>query len=157
MVLKKSSSPARAFRLALDIMEGFTDGDYPSHRFERGTNLCHLVRLTVIYMPLIIALHLAFAAWAIYALLVYPIMIFGAGGYFGFLGITTLATAAIVGVVILINRLRRERRRVHAPAPPAEKDTGPGWWEIAFTWLAARKEKICPPVRFSDNGEVTHA
>lgn len=163
MHLDKSKAPARLFFWSLGICDEYSDQyGCMEERFQERTNLCHFVRVVALYMPLVLALHVLLAASAVFALVAYPIYLFGIGTYIVAVGVIAAIAGAIALGIWMVNRRREQRRASDLTAVVSESvasaAASPGFWAIAFAWLKARKEKVCPPVTFVESGsEATHA
>jgi len=68
----------------------------------------------------------------------------------------TIDACILLTILIIVIKERRstdKRDRVHAGEPFDEvypMKTGPGFWEIVWTWLAAKHRRICPLVEYPD-------
>ncbi len=113
----------------------------------------------VVYMPLVLLLHTAFAAAAVVSLIALPIYLFGGIGY----GWTLAAIAVVIGTILGVRMtLRRAARRKRAQVrfigggrekrPAVTKE--PGFFEVLWVYLIAAKKKICPLITFLAPKEV---
>ena len=150
MNISKESSMGKLFFWALGICEKFTDRSL-EYKFRNQTNLCHFVRTVFVYTPIILLLQLLFWVGAVTCLIVVPAYMFG---FAGFLKTTGLVLAGIVLVILLLflifligegySRTRNwisdfKHGRKRAPTPLS----------ITVDWVKAKKQKICPIIRFS--------
>lgn len=167
MELNRSFWYVRLFFWSLGIWRAFREDDY---RYDRsrveksGTNLCFFIRVMVVYMPVVLLLHAAFAAVAVASLTALPIYLFGGITY----GWTLTAIAVVIGTiwgvkVALQRAARRERTQVkfvehkqetRPAAEVTEAPRGPGFFEVLWAYLVAAKKKICPSIAFLAPKEV---
>lgn len=99
---------------------------------ERGTNLCHLIRTVFVVVPLKV-LGMIFAATALAFVLEFPFLY---NGLLGGLWVYAIIAAAMIlfgGMVLLIASIRHRE---------------PESFGIVAAWVAAKKERVCPLVRF---------
>lgn len=141
----------RWFLWSLGIYDAFRDRDTAS--WIKHTNLCFFLRVTLVYAPLILTLHVILYGLLIAVFTVLPMTLFGGSAY-------SLTAGGIVGVVLFIwgikaagnrvnewqyqRRLRRwraEREKAEAHVP-----TAPTFFEILGEWFAAQKQKVCPSI-----------
>lgn len=167
MELNRSVWYVRLFFWSLGIWGAFRDDDY---RYDRsrveksGTNLCFFTRVMVVYMPLVLLLHAAFATVAVASLTALPIYLFGGIAYGWTLAAIAVVIGTIWGVKVALRRAaRRERTQVkfverkqetRPAAEVTEASRGPGFFEVLWAYLVAAKKKICPSVAFLAPKEV---
>lgn len=166
MELNRSVWYVRLFFWSLAIWETFRDYDYRydrSHVEKRGTNLCFFIRVMVVYMPLVLLLHAAFAATAVASLTALPIYLFGGIAYGWTLAAIAVVIGTIWGVKVALRRAARrertqvkfvERKREVQPATEVTEPRGPGFFEILWAYLVAAKKKVCPSIAFLAPKEV---
>jgi hypothetical protein len=162
MELNQSAWYVRLFFWSLGIWEAFQDYLYRYDRSyveERGTNLCFFIRVTFVYMPLVLLLHIALVVAAVASLTALPIYLFGGIAY----GWTLSAIAVVIGIIWGVKKkraLRRvtehERTQVEfaehkhgvRPLEEATEPRGPGFLDVLWVYLVATKKKVCPSVAF---------
>lgn len=155
MDIVKGSWPHWLFGFAMEIWNQFLFEEYATRRYEKRTNLCHLVRMTCVYAPVAILVNLATWAAAIATLVVLPIHFFGVKGYSASLAAITFLIFAIWGIGKLVAKLEGRRARLAALPTGAVARTGPGFLVIAKEFAIAKKQKICPVINFTK--EASHA
>lgn len=168
MELNRSIWYVRLFFWSLGIWGAFRDGDYRYDRSyveERGANLCFFIRVMVVYTPLVLLLHAAFAAAAVASLTALPIYFFGGIAYGWTLATIVVVIGTIWGVKVALRRRAAwrehthvkfvERKREARPETEAtETPRGPGFFEVLLAYLVAAKKKICPSIAFLAPKEV---
>ncbi|HEX5774856.1 MAG TPA: hypothetical protein VFY28_02755 [Candidatus Paceibacterota bacterium] len=151
----------------LDKFRGRTWWDSDLDRYKNGTNLCHFIRVILLWTPLVYALHILVYGTAIAILTYWPIRLFGFNGYIAtIIGIVTFvvvvvgAAFALQGLVSLLAYIRSnqheravERAKQESdkdvPAPqPAKVRHGPSFGEVLWSYLVAAKQKVCPIINF---------
>ena len=168
MHLDKRDWRTRLFFWALGICDEFRGYD-TAYRYEAHTNLCHFMRVIVVWMPFVLFLHVLLVAAAVGAVTVWPIRLFGWTTWLGILA----GIAFVVGVVIAVKKAseyqrhrRWERpavpRTVPAPAPAAAiqeeaEPESPSTWELIWAWIVAQKQKVCPIISFTETKEANRA
>ena len=166
MELNRSMWHVRLFFWSLGIWGAFRNDDYRYDRSrveERGTNLCFLVRVMVVYMPLVLLLHAAFATAAVASLTSLPIYLFGGIAYGWTLTAIAVVVGTIWGVKVALRRAARrertqvkfvERKREVQPTAEATEPRGPGFFEVLWAYLVAAKKRVCPSITFLAPKEV---
>ena len=122
---------------------------------EKGTNLCHFMRVTLVWAPLVLLLNIAVYGAAIASLTVVPVVLFGFTFYLSLIG--ALATIALIVWAIKRDRTTTPERqpletRTRATEPVVEKPrvgAGPGFWKTLWLYLVAVKAKVCPTITFN--------
>jgi len=112
-----------------------------------GTNLCHLMRVALFWLPLKLLLWAALAAAALYTgWLVLAALFFGVLGWaFGALLLDGLAILVLTIVTLFrVVRAVNEWEKSLPPAPPGP----PSSLAILGEWVRAKKRRICPLVEF---------
>ncbi len=165
IVLRKEDWKARAFFWALDIVDEFTMREGSSRHCE-ATNLCYFVRVITVYLPLILALHVALVGAAVYVALVSPWALFG--------GIVWTVVWSLVATVIVYvkwahprisdwrfnrslgrgKKLSDEGNEIDASEKLAR---GPSLWSLMWTWMCAMKQRVCPMIQFREPKETVNA
>lgn len=160
MELDKRQWYVRWFFWSLTVWDEFKDHGDSSWRYRNGTNLCHFLRVMLVWCPLVLLLNVAVYGAGVAALTALPIYFWGGTGYAYVVG----ALAIVVGVIISLNALSRrlkEWERRHPPAPKPEKKkeppkvavpaapTGPGFWQVVWQYIVASKQKVCPIITFN--------
>ena len=150
MDINKESFMGKLFFWALGICEKFT-GSHLECKYHSQTNLCHFVRVVFVYAPIILLLQILFWAGAITCLIVVPTQLFGFIGFLKSTGLILLLITLSTIVPLLIFVL----------VPEGYKKAGnwfhdikygknaPTFWTIMSEWVKAKKQKICPIIRFS--------
>lgn len=152
MVIARESWHYSLFKFGLKVINLFM-GEYYTSYFENGTNLCHYMRVILVYLPLILLIWLATLAATVYVAVITPIKLFGISDYLWTLGIIAAVTVGIVLVSIMISlvfdgflmsliRRRRVRRLERIVAPELN------FLELMGQWLVAKKQKVCPQLEF---------
>jgi hypothetical protein len=164
MELERRQWFVRWFFWSLGIWNEFTERDDSWRMKRRGTNLCHFIRVTSVWAPLVLLLHLAVYGAAISALTLVPIALFGFTFYISLI----VAIATVVLVVWASKRYMayQRSRAAHkaytatstaAPAteakpvekaPPAPRP--PGFFETLWAYIVAIKRKVCPMISFRE-------
>jgi hypothetical protein len=136
-------------------------------KYEKGTNLCHFMRVILLWAPLVLLLHLVLYGGAIAALTIVPVYWFGLSGYLGlilglvvFIFLCVLAGFASAGIGKSINyvvlRSRKSRQKSgteEIPEPLTNEKIGPSFGEVLWEYAVATKRRICPIINFK-NAEV---
>lgn len=148
LTLDKNDWKTRLFRWALSVWDEFRG----AHTFmEDGTNLCFFVRTICVWMPMVLALHLAVLGAAIWCVAVFPITAFGVGAWLLTLGGIALFFGACYGAHRLDERAKAKRAaQGEQPKPKKARrvKTGPSAWSLIWLWLKSQKRKVCPEIRF---------
>ncbi len=151
------------FFLSLRVIDQFSGRDNDSaYRYRAGTNLCHFMRVTLFWAPLVVAFHVALYGLVLAALVLTPLHYFGLIGAAKIYGVILLAIAAVVllfvgiwgahEVVVVVDRKLSEAsaadqdRRSLAAAQKTER--GPGFFSILWQYAVAIKRRICPIITF---------
>lgn len=149
----------RLYFWCLAVWDAFRDS---GSNYEE-TNLCHYIRTIFVSAPLALACQLGILAYAIYALIWYPVTRFGWAWYGrGLLSIGILAT--VIWTYRFVKSWRKERqwRASLSRATPLrrvldveervldveELEYKPGLLKLIFKWLVAQKRKVCPLISF---------
>ncbi len=158
LVLSENRWLSRLFFWALGIVDAFL-GKEMACRHRKGTNLCHLVRVIVVYLPLVLLAQLLFWATFLGACLVFPIWWFGVGDLARVAGLIVAGVAIVIGAAWLAisiedtyrqSKEEQERRKRLGIIPE------PTMANLALAFIAARKRKICPLIKFRRNGGVSY-
>ena len=159
MELRSDRWLVRWYFWALEIWNVFLGKYYCYYPDRERTNLCHFVRVIIVYCPLVLVAHLATAAAMVVATVVFPIWLFGLTRYFVFLGIVTL----LGGLVAVLqfswfwtedwrSRLWPETKTKKEKAKP-EKSIGPSFFRILWKFIVATKRNVCPIITFTSQRE----
>lgn len=153
----------------LDKFRGRTSWDSDLDRYRNGTNLCHFIRVILLWTPLVYGFHILVYGTAIAILTYWPIRLFGFNGYVAtIIGIVTFVIVVVavafvlqglVNAVAFIRDKQDERAEERArqesdsdedvPAPqPARVRQGPSFGEVLWNYLVAVKQKVCPIINF---------
>jgi hypothetical protein len=159
------------FYLSLAILDRF-QGDRgwgrKEDKYRNGTNLCHFIRVTLVWGPLVLALHLVVYGAAIAVLTIVPIQLFGWSGYFAIIAGIAGFIGILAGVVFMLwlyevvkdfiankryeARLRRQAEAGDAVSEEAEEspteDKGPTFIQLVFANIKAAKQQVCPTINF---------
>lgn len=169
MNLDRKSWHVRFFFWSLEVVDAFLKGGYPTYEFQDRTNLCHFMRVLLVYLPFILSVHAALIVSAVYALGFLPYSFFGIpylrlAGYV--LAVIAFIGFAAFGAVRVLQMMKEkaeqaataaEKKEVERkPERPKRKRQGPGFSEVVGAWLKARKQQICPEIRFCATEEVRH-
>ena len=153
------------FFFSLYIIDRFTDGyDEDKYRY-RGTNLCHFMRVTLIWAPLVLLLNLAVYGLLLLALVLVPLYYFGLSGSAKGYGIIIAAIIAIVLVVFLIwgakqltyilqersDKLAEALQERRARKAAERAANGPGFGSMVWQYAVASKRRICPLITFNQH------
>lgn len=164
MDLKKQQWYVGWFFTCLAVIDEFMDErEVRVWRHRHGANLCTFMRVSLIWGPFIIALHIIVYGGAIASITYLPVHLFGFGGYAWIIG----AIAGLVGTIWLLkiaNRAwnamqqrQRDARRGKAFAemstvvePSAEPvDKGSSFASIVWSYAVAVKQRVCPIINFN--------
>ena len=169
MNLDRKSWHVRLFFSSHGICDKFTgfdrnwyydDFDRSWYYDDESTNLCHYVRVILLYAPLVFLAHLIFLAAALYVLILLPFQLFGTGYWYA-IGIIA-ALAALAGIAVWFHRRwefvwsKKHEEKTSQPTPEPEpvKVKRPGFFEVLWNYLIAVKQKICPTVNFYTQEEA---
>lgn len=137
----------KVYSLAVRIWSAFLNRP----RDNRRTNVCQFIRTIFVWLPLTILIQLVFYAWAIYVVIVWPILTFGSG-YLEFWAIVGGAAAAVLLIVGLVKGINKLDRLLEALCGKAAQTKSAR--EVATIWSLIRQrahdahERICTPLRF---------
>ncbi len=143
LVVKEGTLVYRWFAWSLDVIERFSvrsDDEPPTDYLAKGTNLCHMMRVLLIWAPLIFAIEAVGTVAALYMLIVWPIRLVGLSDFFWDLGIR-LGIVALAALVIYICTLPKV-----VVTEPIQQGIRLG--ELFGEAILAQKRKICPFVTF---------
>lgn len=162
MDLDRNAWFVKLFFWSLGIVGAFRpdNWNFEAWRIEKnGTNLCFAVRVTFLYMPLILLGHAVLFVASIFILIVLPIQFFGVMSY-----AATVAFIATVVMVIWQFKKIADRKMESKYAQQAETQRkslveipvvivaiapkGPGFFEVFWAYLVATKHKVCPSIKF---------
>lgn len=151
------------FFLSLRVIDNFggRSGDN-TYYYRHGTNLCHFMRVTLLWAPLVVALHIALYGLAVAALVLTPLHYFGLIGAAKIYGVILLGVGALILVVagiwgatelaVFVDRkvsetsaTMKERQKL-AAARKAER--GPSFGSVLWQYVIAIKRRICPIITF---------
>lgn len=130
----------RAFMWGAKLVEDTCASGY-TDRFRDRTNLCHLVRVIFVYIPLLLISQIIFIVVPLLTLTWVPIRVLGFSGWVHMLELMAILASA-VGVAVLLDR-RRVRYVVQANPGLITAAT------LAAHWIAAKKARICPLIEWS--------
>ena len=120
----------------------------------RNTNVCYYLRAMLVYMPLVILLHAALFAAAVWVTIVLPVHLFGFSG----IGKTMVITLLVaIGVSIMVGLVYGTWRWSDAIADARREHTRNiheqgelTFWEVVGAWISGVKHRICPLVTVMD-------
>ncbi len=148
----------------IDRFLGQLDSAYPySERYEKRTNLCHYMRVILVYVPMILGLYAATVGGAVYVAMILPIKLFGISSCVwviafaaSFITLTALVVFAMMLCAELYGRLSARVRvaAMNKQFAAATVTRGPGFGELLLDWLEARKARVCPLITFEDSASV---
>ncbi len=163
MTIYKDSWHFGAFLFGCRLVDIFLPGKYwddrYSDRFRRGTNLCHYMRVILVYTPLILLAWAGVAAAGVGSLIVLPVYLFGMAGYGETIAVIVGAFLALVIVAFacmvitdtchwVMGKLRGEG---HTERPKAQTaSASPTFFDLVAEWIVAKKKAICPTISFSE-------
>jgi hypothetical protein len=163
--INKKQWYVRWFFFCLALIDEFVnERGWRMNRFEDGVNLCTFMRVSLIWGPLVILLHITFYTGLVATFTYLPIHLFGFGGYVWIIG----SVAGVIGALFLVawvedvwkiwRRKRWEAARearhkalefpVNDRTPEAEKK-GPSFVSVVWSYAAAVKQKVCPIIKFN--------
>jgi uncharacterized membrane protein YwzB len=155
MKIEKNSWHAHLFFECLKMCEAFTDRDWLVEQYRRRTNLCHYMRVVMVYAPLIIAVHVVAVVATFWVLIIRPIQLFGMTGYLSTLRVIVIGIVTIVllvglrALILHFYRKRKPRDVVHhEPGKLAQS------LDLFGEYLAAKKARICPLITFKGDANV---
>lgn len=179
MKINRNSFVARWHKFAQEVLAQFWEKN-PWWELElERTNLCRMVRVMVVWMPVVYLFHLFVLLTAIAVLMVLPVELWGLRVTFNIYA-TLAAVLAICWVCYLAAEWSHDRQHKMWRSsvekvkvvkvrkdPPVVVQKVWGWFRAVFAaivivvlftveYLAARKERICPVVEIdwdSDGGE----
>ena len=152
MELDKRQWYVRWFFWSLMVWDEFRETD-SSWKFENGTNLCHFIRVMLVWCPLVLLLNATVYGSGIAALTALPISLYGGVGYAWVVGIFTF----VVGLVLVMKSVSRRLGKWKHRRPVVHKSekkkvtpkvaaapTGPGFFEVLWKYIVGLKKKVCP-------------
>lgn len=163
MTLNERLWYVRLFFWCLSIQDEFTEGNAEYRVRRHGTNLCHFLRVILVYTPIIFLLHLVLYGGAVAAITYVPMSLMGLGWYFA----VAIAIACLVGIIYAIKWYRRwqlnrpAKTQSRAEAQPVQaaaatpKPTSPSFGSLVWQFIVAQKRRVCPLINFSRTQEQT--
>ncbi len=109
MTIPKDSRVYRTFYFGLRLIEALKGEALTFDYINRGTNLCHLVRVIIVWIPLVFVAQFLFVAAPIAALIGVPLFLFGIRGEIHMLeslGSLAVGIRLLVWWVKLVNAYR---------------------------------------------------
>ena len=143
LVVKEGTLVYRWFAWSLEVIERFlvrSDDEPPTDYLKQGTNLCHMMRVLLIWVPLIFLIEAGCILGALYALIVWPIDLVGLGSFTFDLAIR-LGVVGVIALIIWICTLPRVT--VTEPMQQGIRLTA-----LIGEMIMAKKRKICPFIIF---------
>jgi hypothetical protein len=169
MELQKRQWFVHWFFISLAVISRFR-GDYSSYwteiRYRDGTNLCHFIRVILVWAPLIVLLNVSACGLVLAALIAAPIYLFGVTSYlaviFGLIAIVCVGVGvSFVGFLIQlsVSYLKRRAREKRLSKMLAEGDStekvevpevpkGPTFGAVLWQYAVATKHRFCPNLTF---------
>lgn len=145
MDINPKSWHAWVFRACLVIWERFKGVDnWWLHR--RSTNVCHYLRVMLVWAPLVVAIHVAVAAWVVWCTVLLPMELFGALGY---LRAIALCLGLVVGVVAGGGALFWGLTKLGRIPPFRGATHRGGFLDVLAERAVAAKHRVCPSIRFA--------
>lgn len=152
MHLNRESWHARLFFWALGVWNEFRNNESQEVFFRQQTNLCHYIRVLLVWMPLVLGIHAVLIGSTVWAFIILPIYLFGITGYGWTIAVIVGLIVAVFALVYFLKLLGRlfNKAEEWRDRPAVEKpDTGPSFWEVLRVWKKAQKDKMCPFVDFA--------
>lgn len=128
-------------------------------RYQNRTNLCHYVRCTCLWGPLILLLHLFMLGLALLGTVILPIAALGIGGYVwllaaiaflvGIFWLFAITTDSWVDKYIGYPTLRTFRKVCEAIE--LRNQEGVSFWSLIGTYIVSLKQKVCPLIEIKEN------
>lgn len=164
MQMDRGQWHVRWFFWSLGIWDEFTDHNSTWHTEENGTNLCHFIRVTLVWVPLVFLINIFVYGAALATLTLVPVVLFGFTTYIAFI----VATAIVIAVVWAskyssYKRRHREREQRFRETYSADSSTAassadatpmaagaPGFFKTLWAFIVAGKQKICPMITFRE-------
>jgi hypothetical protein len=148
--LNRSLWHVRLFFWSLAIWDTFKSPEISDlSRFEKGTNLCHFMRVIFVWMPLVLSLHLLLLLFTVYVLLIYPLQHFNPFFYVKtagtIIGVTALALAVVLAVMLIKDFYHKKRDQALRRR---------GFLSVIVAFFVAKKRKICPTIQFTGSEEL---
>jgi hypothetical protein len=155
MTISKQSWIYRAYVRALDLLDEFNLRDYQDREAREHTDLCRFMRVFLIWIPFMFLFQFAVLGAVVVAFVYLPIRYNGLRAYLEALAWVIGVIVGLLGIVYvcillserepplwLVEWLNRQR--------PEKLKKSPGPAKIIFTYIKAKKAKICPLVRFTE-------
>jgi len=169
MMIRKGSWHYHLFRFGTKLVDILfankygVSGRYES-RFQNGTNLCHYMRVIMVYIPLMFLLWGSVAAFGIYCFAVLPFQLFGLTGVLNTLYVVGILATAIVGIIGALwvvatvsdicknawHDWRRSRKMAESELEQPKEDKGPSFLDLTVEWVIAKKKNVCPLISFNE-------
>ena len=149
----------RIFFWSLGIWDKFWEDWNTGPQYTKGTNLCHAIRVTFVWMPLVLMLHVALILTALFVLIFLPLHYFEWTLYLPIIkvaGLIGIALVIIILAAVLLTKLidMIEERKKRSPEKE-EKSNDPSIWKIMGIWLADKDKRICRILTFHAPSEET--
>ncbi|MSR76056.1 MAG: hypothetical protein EXS68_00490 [Candidatus Ryanbacteria bacterium] len=176
MVVTRGSWHFYLFHFGLLLVDMFTGREelwewkmksYES-RFKGGTNLCHYMRVILVYTPLILAAYAATALGLVWAAVFLPIKLFGIVGYTNTIFMVGVVVISVVLAIVAMVTVwgffewvfHRSGEAVIRTRIPNLARRGWNFGELLAERAIAKKKAICPQLTFvgaqsSSEGDVS--
>lgn len=134
--------------------------------YESWANLCTYIRVIFVYLPSMIAIHLAvYLSWIwipMWISSMYPTTGvsggFSAIGWFAFIAFSIVSIAVMLSFLLeyiipgTINKIQesREKRREAAMLEKTDEEREMSAWQIFVQWSKDRHDKVCRKITFSE-------
>ena len=144
LVVPRQSRVYRVFMWSMRLLDDFNlrDGSTDNMQPEavkceqRGTNLCHMVRVIFLWMPAVFVWQLICAVAVMGATVALPLWLFGMGSWLRGVAVAVLMGLG-VALVVFMSRMKQQ----YGPAAVARAGEQ---MPLLVQWVIAKKQKICP-------------
>lgn len=146
LFIDKKDWKHQLFLFCLGLRDSLFTGIDTSHRYEDGTNLCHFVRVIVVYGPLTVLLNLLTVGFVLTAVAGLPVYYVGPAGYLWLLLFLFLAGAFLGAAVYGLVRYVRSRPK--KPESPVSPKRSARVVTLIGEYIVAKKKSVCPLITF---------
>jgi len=122
---------------------------------ELNTNLCYFIRVTFVYLPMVVLMHVAAIIGLVAGLTATPIYYFGFSGYSQIVVLVLAFFGVVSGILFWKSKIdadpfyyQKKREKRKRKREEREKN-GPGFFATIHLWLMAKKHKICPLIEIT--------
>ena len=159
MDINKKQWYVRWFFFCLALIDEFMDKrDWRVSQYRHRADLCSFMRVSLLWGPAVILLHIAFYTAAIASVTYLPVQLFGFGGY----GLIIGAIVALTFAVWLAQKVwstwedwswqkqRAEALEAESAANEMEStQKEPSFASVVWSYMVAVKQKVCPIINFN--------